>query len=125
MSNITKNHKVGIFAIFIASALMLGTISVSGFDTALATKYKDKNKHDSKDRDKHDSKDRNNRGGNSNSAKQSIDQSQFSDQDSVCVSSGTGNPGQGQGGAGVIAFSCNNDSDQANLNFGDNTVGQQ
>jgi hypothetical protein len=38
MSNITKNHKVGIFAIFIASALMLGTISVSGLDSAFATK---------------------------------------------------------------------------------------
>jgi hypothetical protein len=43
-SNITKNHRVGIFAIFIASALMLGAgrqagrqaVSISGIDSAFA-----------------------------------------------------------------------------------------
>jgi len=38
MSNITKNHKVGIFAIFLASALLMGTISVTGIDSAFANK---------------------------------------------------------------------------------------
>ncbi len=62
MSNITKNHKVGIFAIFIASALMLGTISVSGFDSAFATSS------------------------SSDEAEQEIEQTQVSKQDSQCVS---------------------------------------
>jgi hypothetical protein len=62
MSNITKNHKVGIFAIFIASALMVGTISVVGTDTAFATK------------------------GKSNDADQAIEQPQSSSQSSQCVS---------------------------------------
>ena len=117
MSNITKNHKVGIFAIFIATALVLGTVSASGFDPAFATKDKSKDYKKS-----------------SNIAEQSIAQSQSSNQDSACLASGTenDNPGQGQGqglglrgAAAVIAFSCNNDSSQANLNFGDNTVGQR
>ncbi|MBA3749857.1 MAG: hypothetical protein H0X03_03005 [Nitrosopumilus sp.] len=44
MSNITKTHKVGIFVIFIVSALMLGTISVVGIDSAYAGgKYKKSN----------------------------------------------------------------------------------
>ncbi len=67
MSNITKNHKVGIFAIFIASALMLGTISVSGIDSAFATKHKS----------------------SGNEAEQEIEQSQFSSQDSQCVNAAT------------------------------------
>ncbi len=62
MSNITKNHKVGIFAIFIASALMLGTISVVSLDTAFATK------------------------GKNNEAEQEIEQDQSSRQSSQCVS---------------------------------------
>ncbi len=36
MSNITKNHKVSIFAIFLASALMLGTFSVAGVGSVFA-----------------------------------------------------------------------------------------
>ncbi len=64
MSNITKNQKVGIFAIFIASALMLGTISVVGIDSAFATK------------------------GKHNEAEQSIEQPQFSSQSSTCSSDG-------------------------------------
>ncbi len=64
MSNITKNHKVGIFAIFIASALMLGTISVSGLDSAFAKS-------------------------SSNEAEQEIEQQQFSSQDSQCISGET------------------------------------
>ncbi len=63
MSNITKNHKVGIFAIFIASALMLGTISVSGLDSAFAAK----------------------RSSSDNAADQAIEQPQYSSQDSQCV----------------------------------------
>jgi hypothetical protein len=62
MSNITKNHKVGIFAIFIASALMLGTSSVVGLDSAFATK------------------------GKHNDADQAIEQAQSSSQSSQCVS---------------------------------------
>ncbi len=61
MSNITKNNKIGIFAIFIASALMLGTISVSGLDSAFAKS-------------------------SSNEAEQEIEQQQFSSQDSQCIS---------------------------------------
>jgi hypothetical protein len=66
MSNITKNHKVGIFAIFIASALMLGTISVVGLDAAYAGGGHGKKK--------------------SNDADQAIEQPQFSSQSSQCVS---------------------------------------
>ena len=62
MSNITKNHKVGIFAIFIASALMLGTISVSGLDSAFATKK-----------------------GSSSEVEQEIEMNQAIKQDSSCV----------------------------------------
>jgi hypothetical protein len=57
---------VGIFAVFIASALMLGTISVSGIDSAFA----------SKDR------------GGDNEAEQEIEQAQVSKQDSQCVNAG-------------------------------------
>jgi len=63
MSNITKNHKVGIFAIFIASALMLGTISVVGIDSAYAGGKK-----------------------KSNEAEQAIEQPQSSSQSSSCAS---------------------------------------
>ena len=42
MSNITKNHKVGIFAIFLASALLMGTISATGIDSAFANKSEQK-----------------------------------------------------------------------------------
>jgi hypothetical protein len=66
MSNITKNHKVGIFAIFIASALMLGTISVSGIDSAFATKDRSSD----------------------NEAEQEIEQTQVSKQDSQCIDVG-------------------------------------
>ncbi len=62
MSNITKNQKVGIFAIFIASALMLGTISVVGIDSAYAGGKKKYNE-----------------------AEQEIEQAQFSEQSSVCA----------------------------------------
>ncbi len=97
MSNITKNHKVGIFAIFIASALMLGTISVSGIDSALATKYKD-----------------NNRGGNE--AEQSIEQTQVSKQDSQCVNAGT---------VVLSLANCNNIALQLQANTGSNAIGQE
>jgi len=63
MSNITKNHKVGIFAIFIASALMLGTISVVGLDSAYAGGKKKYNE-----------------------AEQEIEQAQSSSQSAQCVS---------------------------------------
>ncbi|MBA3750965.1 MAG: hypothetical protein H0X03_08790, partial [Nitrosopumilus sp.] len=63
MSNITKNQKVGIFAIFIASALMLGTISVVGIDSAYAGGKKKYNE-----------------------AEQSIEQEQSSSQSSQCIS---------------------------------------
>ncbi|MBA3749951.1 MAG: hypothetical protein H0X03_03500 [Nitrosopumilus sp.] len=69
MSNITKNQKVGIFAIFIGSALMLGTISVVGIDSAYAG-----GSHHGKKK--------------SNEAEQSISQPQFSSQSSACFSGG-------------------------------------
>ena len=106
MSNITKNHKVGIFAIFIASALMLGTISVSGIDSALATKDKDKHEYEYESRD-------NNRGGSS--AEQSIEQAQISSQDSQCVNAGT---------VVVSAANCNNIALQLQANLGSNAIGQ-
>ena len=89
MSNITKNHKIGIFAIFLASAFMLGTISVSGFDSALAKSSSD------------------------NAADQSIEQPQFSKQNSQCIT-------------GVLqVLDCNNVGLQLDLNTGNNALGQQ
>ena len=126
MSIITKNRKVGIFAIFIASALMLGTISVSGIDSALATKDKDKDKNDYKGKDKNDykGKDKNdykgksndNKKSNNNGASQSIDQTQVSKQSSSCRDSGA---------VVVSALNCNNVGLQLNLNTGSNAIGQQ
>jgi hypothetical protein len=90
MSNITKNHKIGIFAVFLASAFMLGTITVSGLDSAFAKKS-------SAD----------------NAADQSIEQPQFSKQDSQCVT-------------GVLQLlDCNNVALQLDLNTGNNALGQQ
>ncbi len=119
MSIITKNHKVGLFAIFIASALMLGTISVSGFDTALATKDKDKDKYDSKDKDKNDykGKSNDNKKSNNNGASQSIDQTQVSKQSSECSNRATV--------AAVSTLCGNNVGLQLNLNTGSNAIGQK
>ena len=109
LSNITKNHKVGIFAIFIASALMLGTVSVSGFDSAFAGDSKDKDKHESKYKESNSYKNKN----NDNEAEQEIEQTQVSQQDSQCVS-------------GVnTTESCNNISMQLNNNTGNQALGQQ
>ncbi len=66
MSNITKNHKVGIFAIFLASALLMGTISVTGIDSAFANK-----------------------------SDQKIEQDTEIEQDSFCVDAGNAAPGGG------------------------------
>jgi hypothetical protein len=89
MSNITKNHKVGIFAVFLASALMLGTISVTGFDSAFAKRSSD------------------------NALDQSIEQPQFSKQDSQCIT-------------GLIsAIDCNNVALQLGINVGNEAAGQQ
>src|SRR5919107_949911 len=128
MSIITKNHKVGLFAIFIASALVLGTISVSGFDNALATgdKHKDKedyngkDKHDSKDNDKNDYKGKSNENkrSNTNGAQQSIDQTQVSKQSSECSNTAPL-------GVVVSALDCNNVGLQLNLNTGSNSLGQK
>ncbi len=96
MSNITKNHKVGIFAVFIASALMLGTISVSGLDSAFATK--DYKYHDKK---------------GSDSIEQEIEMSQAIKQDANCRSS-------------LISLAdCNNVGVNLQFNTGDQTAGQQ
>ncbi len=103
MSNITltKNHKVGIFAIFIASALMLGTFSVSGFDSAFA-----------KNNDNIISKFIKGKG-DGNRADQSIEQPQFSKQHSQCIT-------------GVIsAIDCNNVGLQLDINTGNNALGQK
>jgi hypothetical protein len=109
VSNITKNHKVGIFAVFIASALMLGTISVSGFDTALATKDKDKDKNDYKSQSNYNKQ-------SNNDGEQEIDQTQVSKQSSECRDSGA---------VVVSALNCNNVALQLNLNTGSNAIGQQ
>ncbi|MEJ7640679.1 MAG: hypothetical protein WKF36_00625 [Candidatus Nitrosocosmicus sp.] len=106
MSIITKNHKAGLFAIFIASALMLGTISVSGFDNALATVYKQIHKNDYK------GKSNENKRSNTNGASQSIDQTQVSKQSSECRDSGAV--------VTVSALNCNNVGLQLNLNTGSN-----
>ena len=103
MSIITKNQKVGIFAIFIASALMLGTISVSGIDTALATK----DKHDHQDKSKSTT---------SNSALQSIEQTQFSNQETQCV--------EGESVLTVSALYGDSIEIQLQDNLGGNTAGQ-
>lgn len=62
MSNITKTHKIGILAIFVAAALV-GTFVAASDNMAFATK---KHKH--------------------NDADQAIGQSQFNAQDAQCVS---------------------------------------
>jgi hypothetical protein len=105
MNNITKNHKVGIFAIFIASALMVGTISVVGTDTAFATK------------------------GKSNDADQAIEQPQSNDQSSRCDTGHFGTLGgifgPGQEPEGVSAVSCNNAGIQLGANTGQEALGQE
>ena len=60
MSNITKNYKVGIFAMFIAAALV-GSVVAFGDNMAFATK-------------------------NGNDAEQEIEQEQSSEQNAQCVS---------------------------------------
>ena len=60
MSNITKNYKVGIFAMFIAAAL-IGSIVAFGDNMAFAT-------------------------GKGNDAEQEIEQGQASEQNAQCVS---------------------------------------
>ena len=60
MSNITKNHKVGIFAMFIAAALV-GSVVSFGDNMAFAT-------------------------GKHNEAEQEIEQGQASEQNGQCVS---------------------------------------
>jgi hypothetical protein len=90
---------------------MLGTISVSGFDTALATKDKDK------DKDKNDYKSKSNYNKKSNNdGEQEIDQTQVSKQSSECRDSGA---------VVVSALNCNNIGLQLNLNTGSNAIGQQ
>src|ERR671921_206474 len=110
MSNITKNHKIGIFAVFLASAFMLGTISVSGFDSVFATNGNSQGSDESdgftghSDRDNKDS---------DNAADQSIEQPQFSKQNSQCIT-------------GVLqVLDCNNVGLQLDLNTGNNALGQQ
>ena len=106
MSNITKNHKVGIFAIFIASALMLGTISVSGLDSAFATYDKKKEHEYEKDHD-YKGKDRD------NGVDQEIEMSQAIKQDSQCIT-------------GVLSIAdCNNVALNLQANLGNQAAGQE
>jgi hypothetical protein len=95
---------------------MLGTISVSGIDSAFAGG--DKDKHDSKDKDKNDykGKSNDNKKSNNNGAEQSIEQTQVSKQSSSCEDSGA---------AVVSTLNCNNVGLQLNLNTGNNAIGQQ
>ena len=61
MSNITKNHKVGIFAIFVAAALIGSVVAFGDNNMAFATK-----KH--------------------NDSEQEIEQGQSNEQNAQCVS---------------------------------------
>jgi hypothetical protein len=113
MSNITKNHKVGIFAVFIASALMLGTISVSGLDSAFATDYKEKDReHDYKEKDReHDYKGKDK--SKDSEVEQEIEMNQAIKQDSQCIT-------------GVISALCgNNVGLNLQANLGNQAAGQQ
>ena len=116
MSIITKNRKVGIFAIFIASALMLGTISVSGIDSALATNSNSQKLDNSDKSDKHSDHKDGKKKSNNNGASQSIDQTQVSKQSSSCENSGT---------VVVSALCGNNVAIQLNANLGSNSLGQE
>jgi hypothetical protein len=96
MSNITKNHKMGIIAVVFAS-LFVGTLAISviGHDNAFATHGK-KNIHVK-----------------SNDADQAIAQPQRSSQNSQCIT-------------GLIsAIDCNNIGLQLGLNTGNDALGQQ
>jgi len=105
MSNITKNHKVGIFAIFIASASLIGTIAVAGIDSALATKNKDHHEDNKKSKDSKRS---------GNDAEQKIEQENKIKNDSFCVDASTVAP----------TLSCNNVGLGLNLNTGNIAGGQ-
>ena len=108
MSSLTKNHKVGLFAIFIASALTLGTISVSGLDSAFATndnrqENKYENNHDYKGKDK----------AKNHESEQEIEMNQGIKQESSCVS-------------GVAStLDCNNIALNLQFNTGNQALGQQ
>ncbi len=121
MSNITKSHKAGIFAVFIASALMLGTISASGIDSALATSSNSQKLDNSGKSDKADKSDRHSdhndgKKKSNNDAEQEIEQTQVSKQSSSCVNSGTV----------VVSTLCgNNVAIQLNANLGSNSLGQE
>ncbi len=95
MSNITKNHKVGIFAIFLASALLMGTISVTGIDSAFA-----------------------------NDSEQKIEQENEIEQDSFCVDAGTSGIGNGPQTTGTLD-DCNNIGLGLNLDLGNMAGGQK
>ena len=110
MSNITKNHKIGIFTIFIASALVLGTITVSGFDSAFATN-RGSDSHDDKSNGFNGHFDGKKRSGSA--ADQSIEKPQSSSQNALCIT-------------GVAqALDCNNVGFQLDINTGNNALGQQ
>ena len=110
MSNITKNHKVGLFAVFIASALMLGTISVSGLDSAFATYDKEYDKKHDKHDKKHDKKHYKK---GSDSIEQEIELNQAIKQSSQCIT-------------GVISVAdCNNVGVNLQFNTGNQAAGQQ
>ncbi len=96
MSNITKNHKVGIFAIFLASALLMGTISATGIDSAFA-----------------------------NESDQKIEQENEIEQDSFCVDAGAGTAAPGNGpNRGSSEGNCNNMALALNYNTGNIASGQ-
>jgi hypothetical protein len=110
MSNITKNHKVGIFAVFIASALMLGTISVTGFDSAFANNGNSQGSDKSDGFTGHSDKDNKDK---DNAADQEIEQAQFNSQSSQCIT-------------GLVSALCgNNIGLQLGINTGNNALGQQ
>ena len=117
MSNITENHKLGIFAIFIASALMFGAVSISGIDSAFAANSSSQkwgNSYKSGKSDKYsDHKD-----GKKKSNKdweQEIEQAQVSKQSSSCT----------YGGAALaLSLYDNNVAIQSYASLGSNRTGQ-
>ena len=99
MNSKTKKNSISLMAFVVVASLMMGTISMTGIDSAFST-------GDKKEHKDYKSKD------NRNEAEQEIEQQQFSSQRSQCVSGSN------------TTESCNNVALQLNNNTGSNTLGQ-
>ena len=105
MSNTTKNYKVGIFAMFIAAAL-IGSVVAIGDNYAYAggkDNHDDKKEYKSYNKGKH----------SGNEAEQEIEQGQASEQNAQCAS------------GEVTAISCNNLGFQFQTNEGNLALAQE